>query len=220
MKAAQILTLLMLIGTAKAATMVIPTDHPMTLTYDASQVTAMRADAYRCSGDSDVKGCFNLFFDPVLDIVGSGIYTFSFSISSDMPFHASLYAGLGAYVLPQPSDLQLRFSRPIQTWSYALTDLNTGALLIDHNAPVLPDESVRNVGITMTYTFAGGHYLTPSSDPTCAALSCMNMGVDRAQFASYGSIVGVSVVPESTQVILLTAGLAVISLMGRRRRIR
>lgn len=65
------------------------------------------------------------------------------------------------------------------------------------------------------FQFLGGKGLNPSTDPTCAAFSCMAPYVVSAKLAI---VFQGQVVPEAEPMAMLTGGLAVLSLAGWRRR--
>lgn len=71
-----------------------------------------------------------------------------------------------------------------------------------------------NYKVTGAYTFAAGNYLSPSGNPSCAALSCMTLNSDNAKFSATVA----AVVPEPQTYVLLALGLAGVGGAVRRRR--
>lgn len=199
--------LLTTVGMANATTLVTPAADPITITFDEP---ALKVQLFETT--SGYPG-FYLSFQPVS--VTTGEYEFTFEMSSSVPFNARLGGLFLASVAPAPADVQIRFSRPSLSYLTRLVDLDTGSVLTPKPAGdyelLAP---VKRVELTFKLNFDGGHYLTPSDDPTCASFSCMKMGEDRAVITSlsFGTAV-----PEPSQWVLMAAGLALVGCAARRR---
>jgi hypothetical protein len=198
---------------AQAATFVLPTPNPVTVTYDSS-LMSLQTTLQCTEGPVD---CFGFFVTPVQTALASGTHVYSLTFSSEVPFTTWFNAWFSAEVAKQPSDVQLRFSYSTLSQSVRLVDVDTGSVLAFSPSSQLSEANAgtaTHVRLDMIVDFAGGHFLTPSSDPTCASISCMNMGTDLAVLP----YLTVAAVPEPAQAAMLTAGFGLLGLVARRRR--
>jgi hypothetical protein len=101
-------------------------------------------------------------------------------------------------------------------FSYLATN-DSGAVVgqgtLDSSLPVFhfeltipPDMRLSPIDLHFSFQFFGGHFLNPSSDPNCAALSCMVPGQDTFQVSGYQLRTSQFLVPEPSTWLLILAG--------------
>lgn len=202
---------------ASASTVIASTRNPLTLTYDGGVFGSAYGAASTCPFGGQLD-CFNFSLQPQAQKF-SGKMSLSFSLSAPQKLNFELLAGAAMSWIPEPEDVQLRFSNhgPITT-TYTFTNQATGEVLAQssnfHSLDLVPLD-VKSLGIKVEIEAMPGYYLTPSATPGCAALSCMTTGNDEVNFGMFSIA---AAVPEPATNAMLAVGLASLALFARRRR--
>ncbi|MDR7297423.1 hypothetical protein J2X16_002772 [Pelomonas aquatica] len=201
-------------GFASAASVVIPTTRPITLTYDSSLFNLQYAYGGRCLDTDTDRNCFNVALAPIANIT-SGSIAAEFELAATDPLALTNFSsGLNANLLAEPSDVELRFSNPTVNRSGSIVDVDTNATLatnsfysyvwLSQNA-----SASKRIKVRFAFDFIPGNFLRPSADSNCASLSCMTPGHDTAYV--YGVTLMTSAIPEpSTYAMLVAGGLALL----------
>lgn len=122
-------------------------------------------------------------------------------------------ASVGSSPCGAASPVAVRFSTPTCSRTADLNGSGVGG------ASGTTVSLLSNIG-TASFQYRSGHFLLPSSDPSCASFDCMIPGHDPVPSASLRMAVSAAAVDEPTTLAMMLAGAATVLAWTRRRNAR